>query len=234
MITLAIDTCDARGSVSVSRDGAVAAIRRHAENEDYSSWLLPAVDSALQEASSSIQFLSLLAVATGPGSFTGVRVGLTAAKAWAEIYKIPVVGVSRLEAIAESSTGTAEWVAASYDAQRGQVFAALYQRKGSTLEAALGEAVLTPEDFLSSVKERVGTGRVNWLSLDPQLLMRIPQWVMRAELGEKVEVASSELAPEIAKLGEKGARLGLTTDSLQLDANYVRRSDAEIFYKGTP
>src|SRR5271168_1066351 len=136
MISLSIDTCDSRGSIAVRRDGIAVVSRRHESTEEYSSWLLPAVDSARRDTSISFRDLNLIAVATGPGSFTGVRVGLTVAKAWGEVYGVALVGVSRLEAIARLASaggGGTAWVAASYDAHRGQIFAALYQVAGSGL-----------------------------------------------------------------------------------------------------
>jgi tRNA threonylcarbamoyladenosine biosynthesis protein TsaB len=122
LITLGIDTCEARGSVAVRKDGSLAALEKHESSEDYSSWLLPAVDRGLQVAGAKLREVGLLAVAAGPGSFTGVRVGLTAVKAWAELFGIKVVGVSRLEAMARQLADAGGFVAASFDARRGQVF----------------------------------------------------------------------------------------------------------------
>lgn len=233
MISLSIDTCDPRGSVAVRRGGIAVALRRHDSAEDYSSWLLPAVDSALGEVSLRFEDLNLVAVATGPGSFTGVRVGLTAAKAWAEVYKIPLVGVSRLESITRHPDFPKNWVATFYDAHRGQIFAGLYRRTAnSTLELAESESAIAPADFLTAVIERAGTEPVRWISLDPQLLSSLPEWNSRAAIGEQIELCPRDLARFIGEIGEERARKGLTTDALHLDANYVRRSDAEVFWKG--
>jgi tRNA threonylcarbamoyladenosine biosynthesis protein TsaB len=232
MISLSIDTCDSRGSVAVCRGGVAVALRRHDSAEDYSSWLLPAVDSALGEVSLGFENLNLLAVATGPGSFTGVRVGLTAAKAWAEVYKIPLVGVSRLEAIARRADFPKNWVATFYDAHRGQIFAGLYRTANSTLELAQRESAIAPADFLRAVIDRAGMQPVRWISLDPQLLSSLPEWNSRAAIGEQIELCPTDLARFVGEIGEERAREGLTTDALHLDANYVRRSDAEVFWKG--
>src|SRR5580704_19770272 len=143
MISLAIDTSDSRGSVAVRRDAVTVVSHRHESTEDYSSWLLPTVDSALREASVGFRDLNLIAVATGPGSFTGVRVGLTVAKAWGEVYGVPLVGVSRLEAIGRLALPVASgagWIAAFYDAHRGQIFAALYRVAGPSISLADSEA----------------------------------------------------------------------------------------------
>jgi tRNA threonylcarbamoyladenosine biosynthesis protein TsaB len=232
MISLSIDTCDSRGSVSIRANGAVVAVRRHDSTEDYSSWLLPAVDSALREASLAFEGLSLIAVATGPGSFTGVRVGLTSAKAWGEVYKTPLVGVSRLEAMASQSRGTAPWTAAFFDAHRGQIFAAFYRSTTEQLELVESDMVIAPLDFLRIVNAQAGGASVRWISLDSQLLTTLPEWNSRAVLNEQIELCSSELATAIGKIAEDRLRQGLTTDALHLDANYVRRSDAELFWKG--
>src|SRR6201981_1403355 len=122
LITLGIDTCEARGSVAVRKDGALKSVQKHESAEDYSSWLLPAVDRGLAAAGAKLRDIELLAAASGPGSFTGVRVGLTAVKAWAEVFGIKVVGVSRLEVMARQLKDVTGFVAASFDGQRGQLF----------------------------------------------------------------------------------------------------------------
>jgi tRNA threonylcarbamoyladenosine biosynthesis protein TsaB len=237
MISLSIDTCDARGSIAVRRDAITLVSRRHESTEDYSSWLLPAVDSALRDGSIGFSDLNLVAVATGPGSFTGVRVGLTVAKAWGEVYGVPLVGVSRLEAIAQlarSAASGADWIGSFYDAHRGQIFAALYRVVGSSLSLADSEAVIAPADFLKTVNDKAGTQAVRWLSLDPLLLSTLPEWDSRAALHEQIEPCPPDLASSIGEIAEQRARGSLTTDSLHLDANYVRRSDAEMFWKDAP
>src|SRR5690242_3310774 len=128
VIVLAIDTCDSRGSVAVLRDATVVKVLAHESEEDYSSWLLPAVGKSLEGSGLRVQDVDAYAAAAGPGSFTGVRVGLTSVKAWAEVYGKRIVAVSRLEALAAEALGEAGWVAAFFNAQRGQVFAAIYRR----------------------------------------------------------------------------------------------------------
>jgi tRNA threonylcarbamoyladenosine biosynthesis protein TsaB len=232
MISLSIDTCDSRGSIAVRREGAAVATRRHDSTEDYSSWLLPAVDSALRAASLTFRDVDLIAVATGPGSFTGVRVGLTSAKAWGEVYKIPLVGVSRLEAIANRAAAGTPWTAAFFDAHRGQIFAALYRSTDHKLELVESDVVTAPRDFLNAVNAHSGEAAVRWISLDPQLLTTLPEWNSHAARKEQIELCPSELAGAIGEMAEERLRRGLTTDALHLDANYVRRSDAETFWKG--
>jgi tRNA threonylcarbamoyladenosine biosynthesis protein TsaB len=234
VITLAIDTSDSRGSVAILRDGAVAARQTHEDSSDYSGWLLPAVGKVLAEAGTKIEGVDLLGVSTGPGSFTGLRVGLTTVKAWSEVYGKPVAGISRLEALARSIETKSGWVASLYDAQRGQVFGAVYEVAPNGLIPAGEEMVVSPEEFVLLVEERAGSGHVAWITLDQKLMENLESFRGRIAAGDSIHVCSSELASVIARLAEERAKVGQFSDSLALDANYVRRSDAEIFWKGSP
>jgi len=118
VIVLAIDTCDSRGSVAVLRDDCVLQVVVHDSSEDYSSWLLPAVGRVLETSGVVMDGVDGYAVAAGPGSFTGVRVGLTTVKAWGEVYGKRIAAVSRLEAIAMQGALGRSYVAAFVDAQR--------------------------------------------------------------------------------------------------------------------
>ena len=207
-------------------------MQKHDSAEDYSSWLLPAVERGLRCAGASLREVSLLAVASGPGSFTGVRVGLTAVKAWAELFGIKVVGVSRLEVMARQVVDAQGFVAASFDAQRGQVFGGLYKREEKGGWGLIEEEmVIAPEGFVAWVEQRVDGEPVQWISLDPEVFSDLPGWKERAAHGESMMLSSDGLAAGVAELGEQRAREGKFTDPLVLDANYVRRSDAEIFWK---
>jgi tRNA threonylcarbamoyladenosine biosynthesis protein TsaB len=234
VIVLAIDTCDSRGSVALLRDESVLELIPHDTRDEYSSWLLPAINGLLREASLSIKDVGGYAVATGPGSFTGVRVGLTTVKAWAEVYGKPVAAISRLEAIAAQATGRAEYVAAFGDAQRGQVFGAVYRKENEDLVSLGEEMVIAPGKFVETVAELTNGKGIVWISPDPSLVVVEPEWREREMQGENIEQASATLAAVIGRIGLRRLQAGRTTDALALDANYVRRSDAEIFWKGAP
>jgi tRNA threonylcarbamoyladenosine biosynthesis protein TsaB len=233
MLTLALDTCDARGSVAVLRDSSVLASSLHDTAADYSIWLLPAVDRTLAAARASLTDIELFAVAAGPGSFTGVRAGLATVKAWVEVYGRPAVAVSRLEALAEQASPSSQLVAAFVDARRDQLFAALFERNADGSRPLGDEYLIAPQDFLESVAHQANGRPVTWVSLDPQALSQSPGWQARASHGESVLPADPVLAPAIARLALRAAAHGRSVDALALDANYLRRPDAEIFWKGT-
>jgi len=232
VIVLAIDTCDSRGSVALLRDDSVLQVVVHDSAEDYSSWLLPATGRALKASGVEMESVDGYAVAAGPGSFTGVRVGLTTVKAWGEVHRKRIAAVSRLEAIAIQAAAGNAHVAAFVDAQREQVFGAVFQRQGENLERMGEEMVIPPGRFIESAVELAKGGSISWVSIDAARLASEENWKPREARGEKVENVSSALAPTIGRIGMRQLAAGRFTDALSLDANYVRRSDAEIFWKG--
>jgi tRNA threonylcarbamoyladenosine biosynthesis protein TsaB len=270
VLILAIDTCDSAGSVAVLRDDEVLGLAVHETAEDYSSWLLPAVEGLVQSADLPMAEVEGYAVAAGPGSFTGVRVGLTTVKGWAEVYGKPIAAVSRLEAMAVQSSALecglprakprggllalslegpplfrrppnhlgqavspgARFVAAFTDARRGQVFGAVYRREDSALAAVGEEMVIAPGRFVEAAAELAAGEKIAWVSTDPAPIISEAAWKEREKKGEKMEQVSARLAPVIGRIGARLLREGKATDALALDANYVRRSDAEIFWKG--
>src|ERR1700739_3342425 len=151
---IVVDTADARGSVALFEDIELRFIELHSTAEDYSGWLLPAANRVLASSSLSLSELDGYAVCAGPGSFTGLRVGLATVKAWAEIYGKPIAAVSRLEALAGGAVGTGQpLVASCLDARREQAFAALYVSVGDGF-ALLGEELVTSmPDFVARVKD---------------------------------------------------------------------------------
>jgi len=238
VLILSIDTCDSRGSLALLRNNAILRTISHTTNEDYSSWLLPAVNGLLADAGLRLTDVDLYAVAAGPGSFTGLRVGLTAIKAWSEVYARPIVVVSRLEALAVQAepagmrNDRGALIGSFIDARRGQLFAALYRQSDDSLERTGDEMVIEPSGFLAFVEEHGKDERISWVSLDPESVTETEGWRSHRERGESVQKISPVLAPIIGDLGYKRANTGQLTDALALDANYVRRSDAEIFWKG--
>jgi tRNA threonylcarbamoyladenosine biosynthesis protein TsaB len=232
VIVLAMDTCDSRGSVAVLRDEAVLSTVVHDSEEDYSVWLLPAVSEALRCAGGiNMEDVGAYAVAAGPGSFTGVRVGLTTVKAWSEVYGRPIVAVSRLRALAGEISDEAGCVAAFADGRRGQVFGAIYRRGIVGLKLVGEEMVIAPAKFIEAAVEVAADEKMSWVSTDAKCLLSEEGWKERELRGEKIVGVSSVVAPMIGRIGMGELSAGRVTNALALDANYVRRTDAEVSWK---
>jgi tRNA threonylcarbamoyladenosine biosynthesis protein TsaB len=232
VIVLAIDTCDSKGGVVVLRDELVLAMASHETEEDYSSWLLPAVSEVMKKAGVRMAEVDAFGVASGPGSFTGSRIGLTTVKAWGEVYGQPIVAVSRLELVAWHAGGGTDYVASWADARRGQVFGAVYRRRENGLERVGDEMVMEPAKFLEMASQLAGGEKIAWASGDVDCMFEQKEWKAREELDEGFELVDGFLGIGIARMARNAVAAGRYTDALRLDANYVRRSDAEVFWKG--
>ena len=218
--------------MALLRDGTVLRFVTHESREDYSTWLLPAVRECLAGSGLHMEEVDAYAAAAGPGSFTGVRVALATVKAWAEVYGKRIVAVSRLEALAEEAAAGTPWVAAFANAQRGQIFGAVYQRQGTSLKRLGDELVVAPGRFVEGAAELAQGESVSWISTDAECVIAEEAWKAREMRGEKVECVSSVRAPMVGRMGLAALAEGRVTDALALDANYVRRPDAEIFWRG--
>lgn len=214
MTILAVDTTSEFGSLALRSNGAtIAHIERHSM-EGFAHLIFGEIDRLLQNAAFRLAEIDCFAAASGPGSFTGVRVGLSAVKGLAEATGKPAVGVSNLQAL--SSFGSLPLRAVMIDARRGDVYAAVYD---ANLQPVGGEAVLklplwldsleAPEyEFITAAKFRAALEGTRFGSMP------------------FVE-APSYLAAAIAECAEQSPWL----DPTALDANYVRRPDAELLWR---
>jgi tRNA threonylcarbamoyladenosine biosynthesis protein TsaB len=239
VLTLALDTSSAAGSLAVLRDERVIGTVSTWTNEIYSSRMFRHLEFLLEELSLGLRDFDLFAVAAGPGSFTGLRVGLAAAKGWAEVYRKPIAAVSALEAIAAQSHSQASVVVPVLDAHRGQVYFGVYRRQaasGSDGGLALDgdECVMTPEEVLLSLDAHLESSTYVIIAPQPELMQEAAsrnETRPGAHHTIRVEQASAIVAPHVGRLGYQRALRGELLDALTLDANYVRRTDAELHWK---
>ncbi|HUA22305.1 MAG TPA: tRNA (adenosine(37)-N6)-threonylcarbamoyltransferase complex dimerization subunit type 1 TsaB [Bryobacteraceae bacterium] len=207
---LSLDTTSEFGSIALSEgEGIIQEVALHSP-DGFGHVLFQHIEALLARHGVAVRDLDCLAAASGPGSFTGVRVGLSAVKGIAEAAAKRVVAVSNLRALA--SFGTAPLRSPVIDARRGEVYAALYNRR---LEMVIPEAVLRFEDWLKQLPRE-----------DIELISAAP-----IETPYPVVIAPRELASAIGRIAWMEFSAGRAADPAAIDANYVRRSDAEIFWK---
>lgn len=197
---LSFDTTSEFGSIALTEANVVIEEVALHEPEGFGHVLFGHIQHLLEKNGTTVHQMECFAAASGPGSFTGVRVGLAAVKGLAEATGKRVVAVSNLRALA--SFGTAPLRAVTIDARRGEVYAAVYT---SDLEIVMPEVVI-PLD--------------RWLA-------RLPEG---CELVSSIQKPRA-LAAAIGHIAWDEFTLGRASDPAEIDANYVRRSDAELFWK---
>jgi len=145
LTVLGIDTATAYATVGIVRDGEVLAEMAEKSGTGHAGTLPALVSRAVEAASGSLAEVEGIAVSLGPGSFTGLRVGLSFAKGIALANGARLVGVPTLEALACRAPVTFEFVAVVCDARRGETYAAAFRRRASTLERIAPDVALPPE-----------------------------------------------------------------------------------------
>jgi tRNA threonylcarbamoyladenosine biosynthesis protein TsaB len=221
MLTLAVDTTANFGSIALADANGIREETLLHAPRGFSHVLFGEMEAMLARQRVALADIDLFAGAFGPGSFTGVRVGLSAIKGLAEVLGKRIVPVSNLEAVA--AFGTSDARATVIDAQRGEVYAALYDGAGRQIVA---EAVLPFERFLASLPER----EMEWISQDFEPFLPLLAGTRFAEC--PVTTVPRAIAGMIARIAIQKAREGLARDPAAIEANYVRRSDAELLFKG--
>lgn len=205
----------------------------------FSAQLVPQIAGLLEKHRLRKTDIGAFVVVSGPGSFTGLRVGLAAIKALAEILQKPIVPVSLLEVVAWSAVlvageGAVTPVRVALDAGRGEAFVGEYKLsfagKGMKSFVCEGESVLP----IQSMVELVHSGVIRWIvTPDASLADALEQKLDLAQRRAILHQARPRSA-EVATVGWRKLRAGETVSSELLEANYIRRSDAEIFAKPAP
>ncbi|RXH56731.1 tRNA (adenosine(37)-N6)-threonylcarbamoyltransferase complex dimerization subunit type 1 TsaB [Granulicella sibirica] len=217
MRVLLIHTCGVEGSVAVADTSAPKPLLAMAvlPPRTFSEGLMPAIRAILTEAEWTVSDLNLVGVVRGPGSFTGVRTGLSVGKGLAEALDIPLVGVSRLALLA--SCATADTVHAVLDAGRGEFYYGLYESGMCERESLIGR-----EELVRLIERK---GKV---AISEEVL------ICEEKVASELEGLDVTLLPEPAAgigLGLVLNGLGQGTEGVLQDANYLRRTDGEIFAK---
>jgi tRNA threonylcarbamoyladenosine biosynthesis protein TsaB len=208
---LGIDTCGTTGTVALAQwNGSEVelAAMRELTGRTYAAELTPQINGLLAEYGTTLQILEAIVVVHGPGSFTGVRIGVSTAKGLAEALGKPIVAVSRLAVMAHATKASA----AALDAGRGEIYFGSYPAAGDTNHAK--EALLTPQQVVVEPGGRL-------VVCEEKLLALLPT----------AALVKAPTAADALRFAQARLRTGEFDDLAILDANYLRRSDAELFGK---
>jgi tRNA threonylcarbamoyladenosine biosynthesis protein TsaB len=239
-LILSLETATLAGSIAVSRGPTNLAKQVGKPDVSHSNTLLSDINEILSKLDLSIRDIDLFAVANGPGSFTGLRIGLATVKALATTLDRSCIGIPTLEAIAHSA-GVADAIVALLPAGRGEVFVQMFSTAHGVVTALDSPQHLSPERAIDKYIDRAG---IRWVGEAAQLYSGLIQqrattagYAFAVADKQKVDsvndawiivVPALTLAEHVASLALVRAQAGLQTSANSLKAIYVRPSDAEM------
>jgi tRNA threonylcarbamoyladenosine biosynthesis protein TsaB len=238
MIVLAIDTTSQQGGVGVFRDGQpLAIIRNESPANLYSVTLFDMTERAIQKAAVPWHGIDLFAVSNGPGSFTGIRVGLAAVQGWAKAYGRPAIGISNLRAMVQTANPGAEWALPLLDARRGEFFLGRFRRRtcenetDETFSPANEDLVVKPEEIavLSREISSSDSAGIAWLARKSDAAAAELRQSLNLH-GQWIEMAGT-LLPAIAQAALQELDDGGKSPLRELQPRYIRRPDAELNWR---
>jgi tRNA threonylcarbamoyl adenosine modification protein YeaZ len=153
-VQLAIDTSTDTASLAIAQDGDVIAELTWCCGQNHSVELMPRLNRLLEQSRLGLQSISSIIVARGPGSFNGLRVGISTAKGLAFSLGVPIVGIGTLEAAAYGHAETGLPVCPILNAGRGEIATAIYQQKGGKWQQITTEHITTADDLGSKIDTR--------------------------------------------------------------------------------
>jgi tRNA threonylcarbamoyladenosine biosynthesis protein TsaB len=233
MLLLATDTSGRSGSIALARcnpNGNCEVIEVvPLAGGTFSAQLVPQIATLLAAHGFTKHDVGAFAVASGPGSFTGLRIGLAAIKGLAEILEKPIASVSLLEAVAVGS-GLQGSVLAFLDAGRGEVYCGNYDIIGNTARLRTEKLIRREQLFAEAQRGQMPgseprnalTGETNLVTSDQSLAESARAAGFSVALVEAIDAGA------IARLGWRKIEAGEAVSPQQLEANYIRRTDAEI------
>ncbi|MFZ0914572.1 MAG: tRNA (adenosine(37)-N6)-threonylcarbamoyltransferase complex dimerization subunit type 1 TsaB [Candidatus Korobacteraceae bacterium] len=221
MLIVSVDTSGRKGSIALCRgDGDSFEVLQltSLEGGTYSAQLLPRIAEALQQNNLNKTDVDGFVVVSGPGSFTGLRVGLSTVKGLCEVLRKPLATVSMLEAMVLTHGSAGESAVALLDAGRGEIYVGEYRlNSGGTTLAR--EYIAKLDEF--AAQPPAGSGDL--LTVDE----KVAEALQAAK--RNVILVAPVNAGEIGRIGLHKLLAGETADPATIDVNYIRRSDAEIF-----
>ncbi|MDD4050973.1 MAG: tRNA (adenosine(37)-N6)-threonylcarbamoyltransferase complex dimerization subunit type 1 TsaB [candidate division Zixibacteria bacterium] len=213
MPVLGIDSSTDKLSVGLAEADAVIAEKMIASSFEHASHIIGLIDSVLTESSYSIKDLSGVAVAIGPGSFTGLRIGLAVAKGITVAMHIPIIGVSTFEVLSHRLSGRFERFYLAAPARRGEYYLCRVEPETTIRE----HIALTGEDELV---DKIGAWPAGLVGREPS-----GEWTRIAHLIPPEDLVIS--GGELARMGAKWFGEGRADDPATLEPLYIAPSQAE-------
>jgi tRNA threonylcarbamoyladenosine biosynthesis protein TsaB len=235
-VILAVDTTSEHGGAGLYRGSECLAIVASTEPAHYAVSLFHLVNELLARAGLALSQVDAFAVADGPGSFTGIRVGIAAVQGWACAFGRPVYGVSVLQAMADEAGLKTPLAISLLDARRGEFFAGLFRRDPSGNYEADGDALVLKPDALRNWLDQLNTGPETQATLVRRAHDAAAQAFCQSLDGAAgsfhLQTVEGLLVRAMAQRAQRALAAGKLLSPAELHARYVRRSDAELRWKG--
>ncbi len=228
MKVFAMETATIAGSVAIVDDdkGLIGEVKVDVKIA-HSERLMPSVQWLLKASSITIKEIDAFAVSIGPGSFTGLRIGLSTAKGFAYSTGRPIVPVPTLDAFARTLPFCSHMICPMLDARKNEIYVGLYKWEDNVCKKLMPETALNPEEFLKRINEPVvfiGDGAETYKKL---IMDTLRTYAIIAPASRMSPSAST-----VAELAVEKLKQGITTDPVKLTPFYIRKSEAEIHWKG--
>jgi tRNA threonylcarbamoyladenosine biosynthesis protein TsaB len=222
---LSLDASTSAGSILLAEDEKIVAEINVDSNQTHSTRLLPGVDYLLKSTGLDLADVEAFAVICGPGSFTGIRIGITIVKGMAETTSKPVIPITAFESWVAKYPARQGVIVPMIDARRNEVYAAVFERTGEEVRQLSAGMVDKPAHILSRLNPTtalfVGGGSARYRELI----------LGNDHSGWNVATCDPFLGRPMARLAFQRFRQGQFTTARELQAYYLRKSDAEIFWK---
>lgn len=228
MNILAVDTSANVASVALLCSGKLMGEGMLNNKKTHSEKLMPMIDTILKDSDTDITDIDLFAVANGPGSFTGLRIGVSTVKGLAHAVNKPIVGISTLEGLAFNLFDTGGLISPIMDARRSQVYNAAYRWENGVFKEVIPPRAIALEDCINDFKNEK---KVYFLG-DGAAVHKDKIYGQMGERAVFVPANSiNQRASSLAVLAEKKAMEGKTDDYISLMPFYLRKPQAEREYE---
>ncbi|MDP3260561.1 MAG: tRNA (adenosine(37)-N6)-threonylcarbamoyltransferase complex dimerization subunit type 1 TsaB [Thermodesulfovibrionales bacterium] len=232
MKILAIDTSTMLGGIAIMDESLLIAESRLNVKSTHSERLMTEIEHCLKQSGIKISDIDVFAVATGPGSFTGLRIGLSTVKGFSYATGKQIVSVPTLEALAWNFPYSRYPVCTMLDARKKEAYAALFKWEGENLIRLINETSAKPEEF---ARDALSVTRDERFIFAGEGAALYRDKIIEA-MGEKAIFASPEKTvpspANVAVLGLKKAKAGEFSEPISLIPMYIRKSEAEVKWKG--
>lgn len=221
MNVLAINTSSYRLGVVILQSGTVTGIHETYVKKNQSTRAMPAIEKLMEDVQMKPTEIDKIVVAEGPGSFTGIRIGVTIAKTMAWALDVPIIGVSTLQALAYQAEQPTDLIVPFFDARRARVYTGAYMMKDGEITSVIKDQNIAMEEWLEQLNETNKT--ITFLSPDIEMYQAKIEELFRSRAVIPNKIYHRVNPLHVALAGETGSQKDVHT----FEPEYLRIAEAE-------